>query len=240
LKASSIELQQYLQITKKIKSFVVPSKFTMSKLKESGFPEDKLNHIPTYFNFQSITNNAEVEYGPYAVYIGRIEEEKGLFTLVKAFENTNYNLKIIGFSATAYDIELQEYLKDKKHNIEFLGKMDFNGIQNYLANCSFTIVPSEWYDNFPNTILESFAFKKCVIATNTGSLKEIVINEKTGLLFTLKSVDDLKEKISLLFNNKHLCVLYGSNSYKMLIDEFSANTHFDKLMDLFNKAVVGY
>ena len=40
-----------------------------------------------------------------------------------------------------------------------------------ICECAFTIVPSEWYDNFPNTILESFAFRKCVVATNIGSLK---------------------------------------------------------------------
>jgi glycosyltransferase involved in cell wall biosynthesis len=240
LKASSIELQRFLNITKKVNAFVVPSKFTLSKLKESGFPDNKLVHIPTYFNFQSITNGSPVEYLPFAVYIGRIESEKGLLTLVKAFENTNFNLKIIGFSATGYEAELKEYLKDKKHNIEFLGKMDFGEIQTYLSQCLFTIVPSEWYDNFPNTILESFAFKKCVVATNTGSLKEIVVNNETGILFELKSVDDLKRKIEILFKNQALSIALGDNAYNKLVTEFSAGLHFAKLMELFEKTLASY
>jgi hypothetical protein len=43
-------------------------------------------------------------------------------------------------------------------------------------------VPSENYDNFPNTVLESFAFRKPVIATNLGSLRETIIHEETGIV----------------------------------------------------------
>ena len=237
LKAAALQLQQLLNIKKKVAAFIVPSKFTLSKLAEGGFSNEKLFNIPTFFNFPPSAKDVEINYKPFAVYIGRIEAEKGLFTLVKAFENTNFNLKIIGFSATGYDVELQEYLKDKQHNIEFLGKMEFEQIQGYLADCSFTVVPSEWYDNFPNTILESFAFKKSVIATNTGSLKEIVLNKNTGLLFELKDEQDLKEKVTELFNNTDLCMLYGNNAYNMITTEFSADSHYSKLIQIFNNVV---
>jgi glycosyltransferase involved in cell wall biosynthesis len=101
-------------------------------------------------------------------------------------------------------------------------------------------VPSEWYDNFPNTILESFAFKKCVVATNIGSLKEIVIDKETGLLFELKNIEDLKEKIKLLFDNERLPVSYGGKAYEKLMQDFSADMHYTKLIELFNKIITSY
>ena len=183
IKVASLKFQEIVGITKKVQAFVVPSKFTLEKLRDYGFPAESLVHIPSFFNFQSISKELQITYEPFALYIGRIEPEKGLLTMVKSFENTEFNLKIIGFSISGFDEELKDYLKDKNHNIEFLGKKGFDEIQIYLSKCSFTVVPSEWYDNFPNTILESFAFKKCAIATNTGSLKELVIDNETGLLF---------------------------------------------------------
>lgn len=84
-------------------------------------------------------------------------------TLIKTFENTEYNLKIIGFSNNGYEDKLKSYLKDKKHNIEFLGRKNFEEIIPYLKSCLCTTVPSEWYDNFPNVILESFAYKKLLL-----------------------------------------------------------------------------
>ena len=60
--------------------------------------------------------------------------------------------------------------------LSFLGRKTFDEIVPYLKSCLCTVVPSEWYDNFPNVILESFAYKKAVIATDFGSLPELVKN----------------------------------------------------------------
>lgn len=240
IKAASIRFQEITGLKKKVQAFVVPSKFTLGKLAVHGFPNEKLVHIPSFFNFEFITSKLEITYEPFALYIGRIESEKGLFSLVKAFENSKYNLKIVGFSSTGFEEELKDYLKDKQHNIEFLGKKNFDEIQVYLSKCSFTLVPSEWYDNFPNTLLESFAFKKCAVATNTGSLKELVIDNQTGLLFKLKDIQDLKDKIAYLFENNAVCEKLGENAFNMLNQEYSSEVHYKKLNNLFENVVAGY
>lgn len=240
IKAASLKFQEITGITKKVQAFVVPSKFTLEKLRVHGFPQQKLVHIPSFFNFEFITQQLEITYEPFALYIGRIESEKGLLTLVKAFENTEFRLKIIGFSNTGFEEELKNYLKDKKHHIEFLGRKGFDEIQVYLSKCSFTVVPSEWYDNFPNTLLESFAFKKCAIATNTGSLKELVLDDETGLLFKIKDIEDLRSKISGLFGNEAICRRLGENAYNMLKKEYSSQEHYNKLSNLFENVIENY
>jgi glycosyltransferase involved in cell wall biosynthesis len=233
IKIASLKFQEIAGISKKVSSFVVPSKFTIGRLEAHGFPKQKLNHIPTFFNFNSDFKELPVSYEPFALYIGRISPEKGLFTLIKSFENTAFNLKIIGFPNHGFENALKDYLKGKSHKIEFLGKQNFSNIQIYLSKCAFTVVPSEWYDNLPNSILESYAFKKCVVATDIGSLKEIVINNQTGLLFKLKNVVDLRNKITYLFNNQKECRNLGSNAFISLNNEFSAESHYDKLITLF-------
>jgi len=240
IKAASLKFQQTLKIREKIQFFVVPSLFTIEKLKIYGLPASKVAHIPTFFNFQSISEAPEISYEPFALYIGRIEPEKGLRTMVKAFEGTGFNLKIIGFSASGFDDELKNYLKNKNENIEFLGRKSFNEIQDYLRKCAFTIVPSEWYDNFPNTILESYAFRKCVIATNIGSLKEMILNGETGLLFKIKDYGDLREKITYLFNNSDECRRLGSNAFARLSTEYSEKEHYTKLMKIFSSVIEAY
>jgi len=240
IKAASLKFQEIIGITKKVQAFVVPSKFTLGKLQAHGFPLQQLVHIPSFFNFEFINSALKITYEPFALYIGRIESEKGLMTLVKAFENTAFNLKIIGFSNTGFEEELKDYLKDKKHHIEFLGKMGFDQIQEYLSRCAFTLVPSEWYDNFPNTLLESFAFKKCAVATDTGSLKELVIDKETGLLFKIKDIEDLKSKVEYLFSNTSICQKLGENAFAKLNIEYSSREHYRKLSNLFENVVADY
>lgn len=228
-------LHDVMKVTKKINAFVVPSSFTLEKLREYGIPENKLFHIPTFFNLKE--DNPMVEYKPFILFVGRIEKQKGVMTLIKAFENTDYNLKIIGFSNDGYEDELKNYLKDRKHNIEFLGRKSFEEIIPYLKSCLCTTVPSEWYDNFPNVILESFAYKKAVIATNFGSLPELVHDNQTGLTFKYADIQDFKEKIKYMFEHESEAKLMGENGYNQILSSYSPVQHYNQLMKLFNQIV---
>lgn len=235
IKMAAKWLHDVMGVTKKIDAFVVPSSFTLGKLNEYGIPAQKLNHIPTFFNLKEA--DPEVEYRPFVLFVGRIEKQKGLMTLVKTFEGTGYDLKIIGFSNDGYKDELKEYLKGKQHNIEFLGRKKFDEIVPYLKTCLFTVVPSEWYDNFPNVILESFAYKKAVVATDFGSLPELVKDNETGLTFKYADTADFRDKVEYMFDNPEQARQMGENAYKILVEDYSPEAHYGRLMRLFDKVV---
>lgn len=231
IKMAAKWLHDMIKVTKKIDAFIVPSSFTLNKLHEYGIPITKLNHIPTFFNLKE--SNPEVEYQPFVLFVGRIEKQKGLMTLVKTFEGTEYGLKIIGFSNDGYEDELKSYLMGKQHHIEFLGRKNFEDIVPYLKTCLCTVVPSEWYDNFPNVILESFAYKKAVLATNLGSLPELVMDNITGLTFKYADVMDFRRKVKYMFDNPEQARLMGENAYKMLSEKYSPEVHYQQLMTVF-------
>jgi glycosyltransferase involved in cell wall biosynthesis len=235
LKYFSYILHNLLSIEEKIDAFVIPSVFTISKYIEYGIPQGKIFHIPTFFNFK--TEQHSLGYGDFALYIGRIDPDKGIMTLVDAFINTDYQLKIIGFSMSDFEVSVKKYLSNKKHNITFLGKMSFSEIEPYLKECCFTVLPSSWYDNFPNSILESYAFKKPVIATDIGSLKELVVNGKTGLLFKYRDPEDLKLKAAELFADKEKARVMGESGFIKLNSEYSRDTHIENLTNLFNSLI---
>ena len=232
IKLMAKKFHELLRITEKIDAFVVPSSFTLNKLRQYGIISAKLHHIPTFCNLNDIA--LDIKYNPFILFVGRIEKQKGLMTLIKAFENTDKKLKIIGFSNDGYENELKSYLSSKIHNIEFLGRMEFQEIIPFLSTCLCTIVPSEWYENFPNSILESFAFKKAVIATDIGSLPELVKNNDTGLTFNYGSSDDLKKKIEYMFKNPSEAQRMGENAYQDLINDYSSEKHYSTLINLFN------
>lgn len=235
IKMAAKWLHDVTGVARKVNAFVVPSTFTISKLHEYGIPLEKLNHIPTFFNLKE--DNPQVEYKPFVLFIGRIEKQKGLMTLVKAFESSEYELKIIGFSNDGYEEELKQYLKGKQHHIEFLGRKKFEEIVPYLKSCLCTVVPSEWYDNFPNVILESFAYKKAVIATDFGSLPELVHNGETGLTFRYADSNELIEKVGQLYKEPNQAKLMGEKAYQNLVSMYSPDTHYKTLITLFNQIV---
>jgi len=231
LKYFSYLLYSLLQVEKKIDAFVIPATFTIGKHIQYGIPESKIFHIPTFFNFNH--EIISVKYNDFALYIGRIDPDKGIATLIDAFLDTDYELKIIGFSMSGFEMSIKESIADKNHRISFLGKMEFTEMEKYLQECCFTILPSSCYDNFPNAILESYAFKKPVIATNIGSFREIVDDERTGLLFRYNDPIDLRNKAARLFSDREGTILMGKNGFKKLNDEFSKEKHLEKLISLF-------
>ncbi len=233
VKSLALLIQRYRKTSKKVSKYIFPSSFTLKKFVESGFDESKLVHIPTPFNQNIVNPNIAIEYQPFALYVGRIDPDKGIETLLDAFVDTDYPLKIIGFSSTeGYEDLMKQKIAGRKHKIEFLGRKDFNGIQEYLSKCLFTMVPSEWYDNLPNTLLESYAMSKCVVATDVGSLTENVGDGKTGLLFPYKDSEKLREKISFLFNSPQIAMEYGENAKKRLDEIYSMDLHVKKLCQI--------
>jgi glycosyltransferase involved in cell wall biosynthesis len=236
IKVFALKIHDILKTREKITSFIIPASFTVSKFIEFGIPKEKIFHIPTFFNFKN-EDIENIEYQDYFLYVGRIDPDKGLFTLIKAFENTKYKLIVVGYSIEGYDSNLKEYLINKKHNITFTGKLEFSKIIPLFEKCLCTICPSEWYDNFPNSVLESYAFRKPVIASDLGSLKELVIKHKTGIHFEPKNHISLRKAVDFMYNNKNEVIKMGENGYKSLKNDFSQKLHYEKLMQVFDNAI---
>ena len=235
IKVSAKQLHDRMHISDKIDAFVVPSSFTLSKLAEYGIPAAKLNHIPTFFNLKETT--AAPTYGDYFLYVGRLQEEKGVKTLIDAFAETSYKLKIIGFSNDDYEESLKKSLEGKRHNIEFLGRMNFEQIAPYLASCRATIVPSVCYDNFPNSVLESFAFSKPVIASDLGSLKELIARGSTGLSFAPGDASALRDCVAALADDADRARRMGEKAFGLISTVYSHEAHYKTLINLFNQVI---
>jgi glycosyltransferase involved in cell wall biosynthesis len=235
IKMLSVWFQKFYGIREKINTFCFTNQFAMQKYIEAGYKKEKCFLLPTFFNQNLIDDNLNISYEPYALYIGRLDRDKGIETLLNAFLLNQKPLKIIGFSTEKnYEAELKNMLENKRHNIEFLGEMKFNEMQKVLAKCLFTVVPSKWYENLPNTVLESYAFKKCAIATNIGSLKYAIREGETGLLFEPCNANDLAKKVDYLFEKENEAVQMGENAGLEVENVYGANAHYEKLMEIFN------
>ena len=171
IKVSSMYFNQLLRIYRKVNYIVAPSSFTISKIRQK-LPKNKFVYIPTFIN---PTEKYNQMLGNYALFVGRTEEEKGIMTLIRAFQGLNYKLKIVGKSSTEYDNKIKAYLKENKiANIEFVGPKNGKDLWNIYRKSRCVIVPAEWYENMPNVLLEGMLFSKPIIASDLGSFKEMI------------------------------------------------------------------
>jgi glycosyltransferase involved in cell wall biosynthesis len=235
IKVSAMYFHRLIRVYRKVSYIVAPSSFTISKLKLK-LSKNHFVHIPTFINPAEKYNP---KLGDYALYAGRIEEEKGIMTLIKAFEGTKHKLKIVGKSSTEYDEKIREYVEDSKiSNIEFTGFKQGEELWNIYRKARCVIVPAEWYENMPNMLLEGMLFSKPLIVSNLGSLKELITNNQNGLLFEPKNVTELRKKIELIFKNDKLAKKLGKNAYNEAITKYSPEKHYQRLISVFNKAIM--
>ena len=232
IRVFSMKFHNLIKVYKKVDAFITPSEFLKNKLIANDFPAEKINCIPTFTSSKS--EIGEFQIGTYALYFGRISEEKGVETAVKAYEKMpDKQLKIMGDDTTEEGIRLKNYVKEKGlTNIEFLGFKSGTELENVIKAARFTLIPSIWYDNLPNTALESFQYSKPVIASNIGSLPELVNDGENGYLFIPGDAEDLAKKIKLLDDDEKIKYM-GRKSRERLENRFAPKAHYDALMNIF-------
>jgi glycosyltransferase involved in cell wall biosynthesis len=171
--------------------------------------------------------------GNYFVYYGRISREKGINTLIKAFQNSSINLKIIGTGPL-----LDEYTNKKHQNIEFVGYKTGAELTELVSNASFIIVPSQWYENNPMTIVEGYSYGKPVIGANIGGIPEIIEDGKTGYLFESGNSDDLLSMVSKAdsLSDKEYEKM-SKNARQFAEDNFNPEIHYQQLMTIYKKVL---
>jgi len=224
-------VHRLMNVYRHVDLFISPSIFLRNKFIECGIG----NKVITVNNFINV-DEVQPYYSNsgYVVYVGRLNYLKGVDTLIEAAKRVpKLMFKIVGNG------ELLDVYKDANiSNVEFLGYKSGDELHNLIAKSLFAVVPSQWYENFPYSVLESFAFGKAVIGSRVGGIPELIKENETGLLFEMGNVNELREKIEYLCNNEHKILSMGKNARRMVEEKFSAEEHYKKLMGIY-KNVLG-
>jgi glycosyltransferase involved in cell wall biosynthesis len=234
--ALEMYLHKFLHLYNNIQKIICPSLFYKMKFIQFGFPSEKLIHIP---NFVSTT-----EYPPsnnasnYFIFLGRLVSEKGLMTLIAAMRKIKGSeLYIIGEGSARKELEA-EATKNGNDNIKFLGFQSGKKLLSLISGAMFMVMPSEWYENCPLSVLEAFSAGKPVIAANVGGLPEIVEDGVNGLLFKMGDADDLSEKILHLISNPNKRKEIGRKARETVVSNYNLELHYKRIMTLYNSLTV--
>ncbi len=188
-------------LEKNVDAFVCPSRFMKEKMIQGGFEKGKLHVICNFIGgnkFELLrSSDPMVSRDDYCCYVGRLSHEKGVDLLLSVMAKLPYKIKIAG-SGPEFDRLKEIYASDR---IEFLGKLDADGVLNLLKKSRFSIVPSICYENNPLSAIESFCTGTPVVGANIGGIPEL-IDEGTGLIFESGNSSSLEKAIHEAFSNK--------------------------------------
>ena len=198
-----------------------------------GIPENKISTVHNFTDVSNIIPNFSV--GEYVLYFGRVDRSKGILTLIKAAAPLkNIPLYIVGEGEAMSEVE-QIIEENGCEHIHLLGFKQGDELRELILNSMCTILPSEWYENCPMSILESFAYGKPVIGTNMGGIPELIEDEVDGFLVPPGEHELLRERLRWMCEHKTEVVEMGKAARKKMETQFNADIHYQKIMDVYRK-----
>lgn len=196
--------------------FICPSKFMAQKMAQGGFNSKKLVSLCNFIDIDKCKKDT-YEKENYYCYVGRLSHEKGVKTLIKAAQKLPYKLVIIGGGP------LSDELKNEttNTNIEFVGYKQWDEIKEIVSKARFSVIPSEWYENNPLSVIEAQCLGTPVLGARIGGIPELIENNVTGMIFENRNVNDLTSKLEAMwqhtFDYKEIALTsqkrYNSESY---------------------------
>lgn len=175
----------------------------------------------------------------YYLFYGRLSDEKGIPTLLKAFEHfPQLTLKVVGTGPK--EDELKKFSSEKGlTNIEFLGYKSGKELFDLVVGAKYVCVPSECYENNPMTIVESYSLATPVIGAAIGGISEIVEDGKTGYTFESGNVDTLVTAIGKASKlNKEEYRAQKQAAFNFAKENFSRERHLERLVE-FYESILG-
>lgn len=217
-----------------IDHFIFVSKFALQKHLEFDNKYDGKSSL--LYNFTRFENNRVIAGNRKKfLYYGRLAKEKGLGTLLTAAAGMNIDLTVAG-SGPLENMVLE--FAGKYPNINYVGFKSGNELNDLIKSASFVVVPSEWYENNPMTVLEAYALGKPVIGARIGGIPEIVEDGVTGFLFKPGNQEDLAEKLSQASEIDEVdYIKMAANSGIFALGMFSPDSHYDKLFSIYESVI---
>lgn len=177
--------------------FVCPSRFMAEKMAQGGFRKDKLKVLCNFIDVEKCRKDDYAKQDYYC-YVGRLSHEKGVGTLVEAAARLPYKLKIIGGGPLSEELRIKS--EELKGNVEFLGFRQWDDIKDIVGKAKFTVIPSEWYENNPLSVIEAECLGTPVLGARIGGIPELIDEDMNGMTFESGNADDLAGKIKAMYS----------------------------------------
>jgi glycosyltransferase involved in cell wall biosynthesis len=215
-----------------VSRFAVPSRFYIDKLTQWGMPAHLFRHVPNFVDAARF----EPDYSPGKafLYFGRLSHEKGLPTLIRAAGAAGTPLSVVG---TGMQVdELRQLAQQSRADVTFLGYLTGDALRNAVKSARAVVLPSEWYENAPMSVLEAYALGKPVLGARIGGIPEMVRENETGLTFASGDVESLAASLrSFMALPVATVEEMGRRGRRWVETEFTADLYRDRILDIYKE-----
>lgn len=217
-----------------VDTYIALTEFSRQKFIQGGLPAEKIVVKP---NFVSPDPGRREGRGRYALFVGRLAAEKGVMTLLQAWQQVGgVPLKVVGSGPLLH--EVQTFMRvHQLADVELLGQCSAAEVLTVMKEAWFLVFPSEWYETFGRVAIEAFACGVPVLASRLGAMAELVDEGHTGLLFCPGEPGDLAAKVRWAVEHPQAMRRMGAQARQVYEEKYTAEYNYQMLMDIYARAI---
>jgi glycosyltransferase involved in cell wall biosynthesis len=220
--------------TREVNLYVVLTDFARDKFVQGGLPAEKMVVKPNFLNAAPEPGGGK---GDYALFVGRLAPEKGVDTLLSAWERVGYRvpLKVVGVGPMADRVAKAT---GSVAGVEWLGGQPRDRVLDLMKDARILVFPSAWYEGFPMVIVEALAVGLPVIASDLGGMSSIIDHGRTGLHVRPNDPIDLAEKVRWVVDHPNRLVRMRREARREFETNYTAERNYEMLMRAYEAAAV--
>jgi glycosyltransferase involved in cell wall biosynthesis len=215
----------------KVDAYIAFTEFSRQKFIAGGLPSEKIFLKP---HFLTTDPGIKRKAGDYALFLGRLAPEKGITTLLEAWQNQEHIPLLIAGSGPLKE----EVHKFQQGNplVRAFSHLPQQECFELIKGARFLVWPSKGYnETFGLVAIEAFACGTPVIASRVGVIPEIVEDGKTGLHFEVGNAEDLANKVKWAWSHRREMEMIGRVARAEYEAKYTAERNYQLLMDIYSR-----
>lgn len=224
--------------TRAIDSYICLTQFSRSRCVRGGLPEEKVFVKPNF-----VDPDPGLGTGPkdYAIFAGRLSPTHRVTTILDALhrlvqQGMQIPVWIVGGGPERPELEAYAQ-RLKLSNVTFKGQLPRSEAISAIRGARSLLFTSQWYENFPLTIIESFACGVPVLCSRVGAMQEIVEDGHNGLHFNAGDSQDLAAKLAWSWNHPDRMSAMGQVARKTYEANYTPEENYKLLMSIYKQVL---
>ena len=227
----------------KVACYIARTEFARKKFIEGGLPAERIVVKPCFVNPDPGPRTGS---GDTVLFLGRLSPEKGLRSLITAWEHLGGNvplrmggsvpLRIAGDGPLRKELEA-EVERRGLVGVKVLGRVPEADLLAEMKRARFLVFPSEWYEGLPLTIAEAFASGVPVVTSRIGSMIELVEDGRTGLHFNPNDPADMAAKVEWAWSHPKEMEEMGRAARREYETKYTPEINYMRLMEICERAI---
>ncbi len=217
-----------------VDAYIALTQFDRNFFVELGLPDKKVHVKP---NFLARDPGQRAIPGSYALFVGRLSPEKGVLEMLQMWLRLPHIPLVVVGNGPLYDDAWQMVRRSGSAHISLLGRLSAEETQAQMKDARFLVFPSRWYEPFGMALIEAAACGVPAIAARVAGVPELVIDNKTGLLFDLQKTGDLADKARWAWAHPAEMDAMGFEARQLCRQNFTAEKNYESLINIYRSVV---